>query len=110
MEYGGILQHPVPLHHASLQSIERGILAVIDHTGVAHSHRFLEIISAQAIATTHHMLHIQTELSQMHQGCLAYLTVRHSGNILHVIAQVSQRDSGICLTASIIAIHAMTLE
>ena len=86
MEHGSIFQDLVPLYHASLQCIERRILAVIDHTGVAHRHSLLEIISAESFAATHHMFHIQTELSQMHQGSITNLAIRQTSDILYLIA------------------------
>ena len=49
LEYGCICQYLIPFHHALLQGIERRILAVIDHTRIAHRHSFLEIIRYQPI-------------------------------------------------------------
>ena len=110
MEHGSIRQHLIPFHHTPLQGIERRILAVIDHTRIAHRHSFLEIISSETVATMHHMRNIQTILPEVHQCCLTHLTVWHTGNILDIITQISQRNSCICLTATIVAKHTMPLE
>ena len=110
MEYGCICQYLIPFHHALLQGIERRILAVIDHARIAHCHSLLEIISSKTVATTHHMRNIQTILSEVHQRSLSHLAIRQAGNILHVIAQISQRDGRICLTATIVSKHTVTLE
>ena len=86
MEYGSISQHLFPFHHSALQRIERRILAVVNHTGIAHSYSFLEIISSETFTATHNMRNIQTVLSEMHQRRLTHLTVWHTGYILYIIA------------------------
>ena len=86
MEYGSISQHLFPFHHSALQRIERRILAVVNHTGIAHSYSFFEIISSETFAATHNMRNIQTVLSEMHQRCLTHLTIWHTGYILYIIA------------------------
>ena len=110
MEYSRISQDLIPFHHIPFQWIKRRILAVINHAGITHRHGFLKIISTQTFSATYHMRNIQTILSEMHQRSFSHFTIRHTGDIFYVVSQISQRDSDIRLTASIIAFHATALE
>ena len=63
MEHGSIGKYLLPVYHSPLKRIHSRVLAVVDNVRVAHGNSLLEIISAKALATTHHMRDFKTKLS-----------------------------------------------
>ena len=86
MEDACIFKHLVPFDHSALEGIERRVLAVVHNTGVAHGHSFLEIVGTKTVASFYYMRNIEIIFAKMHKSCITQRTIRHTGNILHIIA------------------------